>query len=498
MFKPFWPKLRIFPGRKRRPQQTDKEFRFWIDFVYRHCLGRAPDPIGLKGYLAALRDGMSFSALVQDVDSSEEARQRRSKPGLMGPLDDLSDGEFILNIAELLFLERGLTPKSLEHWKAFLGEDRARRHALVQQLIEDHVRSRGRHAGPRHDPSNCLIMGTGEYLSPAIWEKRARELNLKWLPRSARRKIAAKFSHSGEYKISAIASLYKGRRYIESFLENITSQTIFDRSELIIIDANSPEGEEEIIAEYQKRYDNIVYKRINHRIGVYDAWNIGIELARGDYLTNTNLDDLRRSDSFELQAATLDRHAFADVVYQDFYYSFDPALSFEEVAAFGFKSDLPIITPQNLLLFNSPHNAPMWRKRLHDELGLFDTSFLSAGDYELWMRCISRGKQFLKINTPHVVYFQNPEGISTKRDTLGIEEGRRLLRRYSRELISPIALRSRETFARLLGTQADWDGNLTYYDVVRRELLRLGEEHKRSERICPIRIKADRLGALAG
>ena len=96
-------------------------------------------------------------------------------------------------------------------------------------------------------------------------------------------------------------------------------------------------------------------------------------MSRGRYLTNTNLDDLRRRDSFELQAATLDRYDFIDVVYQDFFYNFDDSLSFEEIEKFGFKSDLPIITPHNLLKFNSPHNGPMWRKSLHAELGLFDT-----------------------------------------------------------------------------------------------------------------------------
>jgi hypothetical protein len=61
------------------------------------------------------------------------------------------------------------------------------------------------------------------------------------------------------------------------------------------------------------------------------------------------LDDLRRSDSIELQAALLDQNADVDVVYQDVYYSFDANLSFDAVAAHGFKTELPIITPHNML-----------------------------------------------------------------------------------------------------------------------------------------------------
>ena len=138
---------------------------------------------------------------------------------------------------------------------------------------------------------------------------------------------------------------------------------------------------------------------------------------------------------------------FADVVYQDFFYTLDPSLRFEEIARFGFKSELPIVTPQNLLQFNSPHNAPMWRKSIHDEVGVFDTRYRSTADWEFWLRCASRGKSFFKLNTPHVAYYQNPHGISTRPDTDGIEEARRITRRYGRELASPRLLTTRRRFA---------------------------------------------------
>ena len=85
---------------------------------------------------------------------------------------------------------------------------------------------------------------------------------------------------------------------------------------------------------------NIVYERINFRIGIYEAWNRGVELARGRYLTNTNLDDQRRTDSLALQAEMLDRYPGVDVVYQDFFYSFDADLDFDDVARFGYQSQI--------------------------------------------------------------------------------------------------------------------------------------------------------------
>jgi glycosyltransferase involved in cell wall biosynthesis len=461
------------PKAERRRQDREWEFAFCVESMYRHYLGRSADPEGLRVHVSSLRNGMPLSSLARVFENSPEAVERRQR---YPHFDAVSDGEFVVALAEMLFQGRGALPEEVEHWKNVLADDRARRIDLLRRAAETFLANKWRSERLLNDPTDCWIMGTDRWLNPSDWENRASELRLfsqDAPPSSARLKLQP-FRHSGEYVVSAIASLYKGGRYIEKFLENITTQNIFDRSELIIIDADSPEGEEQVIAEYQKRFPNIVYKHINFRLSVYEAWNVGVEMARGRYLTNTNLDDLRRHDSFELQAATLDCYEFIDVVYQDFFYSLDDTLSFDEIEKFGFKSELPIITPHNLLKFNSPHNAPMWRKNLHAELGLFDSSHQSAGDWEFWLRCLSNGKNFFKINTPHVAYFQNPRGISTRPDTRGFEEKWRILRSYSDKLISRELRMSREALADALGTQANWDGSTSHYDVVQGEINRLG------------------------
>ena len=239
--------------------------------------------------------------------------------------------------------------------------------------------------------------------------------------------------------VTAITSLYKGGAFISHFMQNISSQTIFkDYCELIIIDANSPENEYDVIKPYLERLPNILYFRTPTPIRVYEAWNLAISKARGRYITTANVDDLRRIDSFELQAGALDNVEFADIVYQDVLYSFDASLGFEDVAAFEFEANFPVVCPSSLLSLNSPHNAPMWRRSLHDEVGLFDSSYTSAGDWEFWIRCIIAGKQFYKLNDPHVVYFVNPDGVSTRQDARRtVEKEENEVRRvYARRLVS--------------------------------------------------------------
>jgi hypothetical protein len=449
---------RLAHSLRRRYARTfsDADYRTCIFLVYQLVLGRPPDSAGRDHWLDRLRNGLGLTEFLKEVSRSDEAiRRRRSEDA---PDSDLSDGEFILSVSSL-FLGSIITPRDLAGWKRFLDEDPALRANFLHNLIHQRWDLLRLGEGP-YNTEETVILGSDAVLTREIWMTRAAQRLTGHASKRAgpAPRGEASFRHSGAFKVSAITSLYKGGAYIEAFLDNITAQSLFDQSELIIIDANSPDGEGRIIEDYMRRFPNIVYKRINHRIGIYDAWNVGVDMARGAFITNANLDDRRRGDSFALQAAALERHAFVDVVYQDFYYTFDASLDFAQVAAMGFKSDLPILTANTLLQFNSPHNAPMWRKRLHDDLGPFDTSFKSSGDHEFWLRCLAAGRQFLKLNDAHVAYYVNPDGLSTHAETRGVEEGRRVQAKYVPLLLSPKMLLSRREFAREAGLPmtADW------------------------------------------
>ncbi|TCT30435.1 glycosyltransferase [Martelella mediterranea] len=445
-----------------------------VALTYRLYLHREPDEEGKQIYRAAIEGGMTLSELTETLSSSSEAKEKHQFFSAENGSDGISDGAFIREIGYLLFESTVARPRDFEHYKVRLDEDPRNRMPLVQQLISEQIVRRGLQRTSLLDTDRCWIMGTEEFLTRKSWDAKVADLKVaasgsppKAQPQSVDQR---EFCHSGEYRVSAIASMYKGKKYLETFLENIVSQSIFDQSELIIVDACSPEGEEELISRYMKIYPNIVYKRFDYRIGIYDAWNYAAQIARGGYLTNTNLDDLRRQDSFEIQAAALDRHAFADVVYQDVYYSLDSRFDFESVSKCGFKSNLPIVTVNNMLEFNSPHNAPMWRKQLHDEIGYFDPSYRSAGDYEFWLRCLKGGKSFLKINTPHVVYYQNPDGISTVADTPGLHEAQRAWRTHAEELMSPYFEKSRAEFAHDIGLVEIPGTEVSDYDMVQKRL----------------------------
>ncbi len=448
--------------KKAKPTKTDTEFSREIDAlvvrIYQLALDRTPNANECRAWTCQVLDQrLSVAGLVEAIANSPEAVDVRAR-GLM--LLDVPNGRFIQFAYEYL-LGRGAMATEIVHWDhrithKILGRDRLVTSLFTQRAAETLI---GNGLGVTHDPTRAYVMGTDTLINVKEWQERADSVGMHANMITPKVYSSLAFPRGPGILVSAIASLYKGGDYICQFLENITSQTIFSSCELIIIDADSPENELSVIASYMKRFPNIVYHRASNRIGIYEAWNLGVEMARGRYITNTNLDDLRRQDSFERQVEILEKFPFVDVVYQDFYYSFDGKASFLKTATVGVQSEVPIVTPANLILSNSPHNAPMWRRALHQEIGLFDPSYRSAGDHDFWLRCVQSGKVFYKINDPHVVYFVNPEGLSTQPNTPGIDEGIRTTLHHGRAILSSRLLSFDDAFlqetALALGTALD-------------------------------------------
>lgn len=224
-------------------------------------------------------------------------------------------------------------------------------------------------------------------------------------------------------KLSIITSIFKGEKFIRPFLEDITRQTYFNKSELILINANSPENEEPVIIEYLQKYSNILYTRLDKDPGVYAVWNVAIKKSRGEYISNANLDDRKHPEHLEKHVALLEENPDIDLAYADVLVTLTANEVFENCQAISLYN-FPGYSYLNLLNCNMPHNNPVWRKSLHDRFGFFREDLLSAADFEMWLRAASSGSVFKGIKEVLSLYYKNPEGISTKAESLqkAIEE----------------------------------------------------------------------------
>lgn len=421
--------------------------------VYDLALKRVPSEQDRKSWTDEVMSGrMTLAVMMESIAMSPEAMAAREGLKIVPAV---ANGHFIQYAHEVL-LGRSVLPQEIVHWDHQLKQQKIGRDRLAVTLFAQRASQELLEAvpSPAFDAGTFPWMGMNRFISIKEWMDKAALTDADPPPLEQRVYPSLRLNSGPALLVSAIASLYRGGEYIEQFMQNITSQSIFAQSELIIIDADSPENEYDVIARYMARFPNIVYHRAATRIGIYEAWNLGVQMAKGRYITNANMDDLRRHDSFERQVEVLEKFEFVDVVYQDFYYGFEGKASFDRTAAIGVHSAAPVVTPYNLMLSNSPHNAPMWRRKLHDDVGMFDTSYRSAGDFDFWLRCVQADKTFFKINDPHVVYFVNPEGLSTRPDTRGIEEPDRARNEHAPKIISPWLVAADDEFVAEIGRRA--------------------------------------------
>ncbi|MBW1731455.1 MAG: glycosyltransferase [Deltaproteobacteria bacterium] len=232
-----------------------------------------------------------------------------------------------------------------------------------------------------------------------------------------------------DYVVSAIVSAYNSERFLRGCLEDLEAQTIRDRLEIIVVDSGSEQNEAQIVREFQKQYDNIVYIRTDQREGVYAAWNRGIKAARGKYITNANTDDRHRSNAFEKMALILDQRPDIALVYANVWITETENETFENhtrVGIYRWADYDPLYLTYGC--FIGPQ--PMWRKSLHEKYGYFDESFESAGDWEFWLR-ISETEKFFHIDEVLGLYLKSPSSVEHRDPMLSRNEAMRVYKIYS-------------------------------------------------------------------
>ena len=96
--------------------------------------------------------------------------------------------------------------------------------------------------------------------------------------------------------VSIITVVRNNEKYLEETIKSVLDQT-YKNFEFIVIDGNSTDKTLDII----KKYDN----EINYWIseddkGIYDAFNKGLDLAKGKYIVFVNSDDILTNNAIKM------------------------------------------------------------------------------------------------------------------------------------------------------------------------------------------------------
>ena len=105
-------------------------------------------------------------------------------------------------------------------------------------------------------------------------------------------------TQSVDYKLSAIVLVYNGGEYLKTCLDSLVNQTL-DGLEIILINDKSTDNSLDICKYYAKDHDNvkIIDKQENH--GLATSANMGIQIARGEYVILVDNDDIIPPDAYE-------------------------------------------------------------------------------------------------------------------------------------------------------------------------------------------------------
>ena len=211
--------------------------------------------------------------------------------------------------------------------------------------------------------------------------------------------------------VSVIVSTYNSERFIRGCIEDLIEQSIFDQLEIIIIDSGSKENEAAVLEPYLKAHANIRLIR-TERESLYAAWNRGIKLANGKYITNANADDRHEASFMETMSSVLSATRDVPLVFCDQLETGTENESFAAAKANGAKKIKSQEYSAKALMMNCLIGSmPMWRRELHDQVGFFDETFKIAGDYDMWMRFAEIAPP-LKINKVLGTFFKSPNTLS--------------------------------------------------------------------------------------
>jgi glycosyltransferase involved in cell wall biosynthesis len=217
-------------------------------------------------------------------------------------------------------------------------------------------------------------------------------------------------------RVSIILPTYNGAKYINRAIESVLSQTLSDW-ELLVINDGSTDETEEIIKEYIKKDNRIIYLKQENQ-GPAIARKNGIEKSKGEYIAFIDDDDVW-IDKNKLNAQV----DFLDENYE-YVMVGTSGIIIDETGEKIMDYIVPVSNEsiKRSFLLKNPfiQSSVLLRKNIFNKIGEFPTPGIKfAQDYELFLTVSLFGK-IENFNEKTISYFMRSGNISTlhKKDIL--------------------------------------------------------------------------------
>jgi len=249
------------------------------------------------------------------------------------------------------------------------------------------------------------------------------QVNLENSPMNAT--FLLKRATSAEVAASLISSVHSPGGHLAGFLDNLEELHELEKLELILVLVKLEHFEVAQISNWANSLPNVTLIETRTLVSIYEAWNLAIMNARGELITNINVDDKRFPSSVLRQIDYMNKHPTVMVAASNYLELSNGQLRFVNARD-------QTLSRLVFLRENPPHAAPIWRASLHRDFGYFNVNFGSSGDTDFWLRLLLREVRFGSIpGDPLYIYSKNPEGKSTSRLSQGQVEWAKSLEKNS-------------------------------------------------------------------
>lgn len=227
-------------------------------------------------------------------------------------------------------------------------------------------------------------------------------------------------------------------RFLDRALRSIAGQTLTDWECIVVNDGGDPAGVDEMVARVPEQHREKV--RVLHRQtsrGRWESANTGVSLTSAPYLVLHDDDDSWHPEFLERAASYLDLESNADrggvVSRIEIVWERVDGGDHVELSREPFQQHLTVPTLGDAMLFN--RFVPigfLYRRAMHDELGLYDDRLPVVGDWDFTMKVLARGPLEFLDDRPLAFWHQRPGNRGA--DGNSVISGDELHRRFDAEL----------------------------------------------------------------
>lgn len=189
--------------------------------------------------------------------------------------------------------------------------------------------------------------------------------------------------------VSVLMSVYNEPEcFLRKSIESILNQTFRD-FEFIIFDDASQYGAGQIVFEYQKSDNRIIYIRNPENKGLTFNLNKGLDMAKGKYIARMDADDIAYPNRLKKEVDYMNQHLECAMVASDYYIFRDGKLEGHPPIKHSHRD-----IRTRLLFGNSDimHSTVMMRRSFLEANHLnYDVTIKKAQDYDLWVRIAGKG-----------------------------------------------------------------------------------------------------------